>query len=431
MSDRTRHSLSRWLAGVRGRIVLTVLVISAVLYSLLATVGFLLVQRNGEAAVRERVTEVVDQLQDQRRSGVSTVRLATPDGVVAIAVAPGSEPPASKGEARVTRTVEDDGAVSVLVGRAALAPVTDSMRSLYRGLWIAVPFAVALTVVIAALATRRAFRPVEEITALAASITATDSTSRVPVPDSDDEIEHLAVTMNAMLDRLAAGRESQRRFTSDAAHELRTPLMALLAELEVAETQHTISDADLLRRLRQLAERLSHRVDDLVLLSTLDEEPPIDRRPTDLAALVRAEAATLPQDTTSVTVTIDGAATADVDPRLVGRAVRNLLVNARRHARACVLVTIGDDGERVIIDVDDDGPGIEPARRDVVLRRFARLDEARSADTGGAGLGLAIAASVAERHGGTLAIGAAPLGGARCTLTLTSRSESAEGISLR
>jgi signal transduction histidine kinase len=221
--------------------------------------------------------------------------------------------------------------------------------------------------------------------------------------------------MNAMLDRLASGREAQRRFTSDAAHELRTPLMALLAELELAGADPSTIEPALDERLHQLAERLSLRVDDLVLLSTLDEAPPLNRRPVDLAALARAEAATMPDQPA---VSVHGAATADADEPLVGRAVRNLLANARRHARSRVAVTISDDIGFATIDVDDDGPGIAPADRDTVIRRFARLDQARTADAGGAGLGLAIAASIADRHGGTLTLADSPLGGARCTLRL-------------
>src|SRR6478735_7993457 len=99
----SRPAIAPWTGGVRGQIVLTVLVVSAVLYSALATIAFLLIRDNGVEAVRERVTEVVDRLDAQLQAGVATVRLATPDGVVATAVLPGGEPQAASGEIRVTR----------------------------------------------------------------------------------------------------------------------------------------------------------------------------------------------------------------------------------------------------------------------------------------------------------------------------------------
>ena len=135
------------------------------------------------------------------------------------------------------------------------------------------PLGVLVTAVIAGLATRRALRPVSVITDLAATIEARDTTMRVPVPDTDDEIEHLARTVNEMLDRIAAGRAAQRQFTSDAAHELRTPLMALKGEIELAIRAPDDVDVTFLPRLEALGDRLARRVDDLVLLSTLDEEP--------------------------------------------------------------------------------------------------------------------------------------------------------------
>ena len=234
-----------------------------------------------------------------------------------------------------------------------------------------------------------------------------------------------------MLDRIAAGRHAQRRFTSDAAHELRTPLMALQGELELAaRTQQadvavdpgaTTPDPALVDRLRDLSDRLARSVDDLVLLSTLDEQPPVERRAVDLAEVARAEIAALAHGDGEPVISVEGAATADADQRLIGRAVRNLLANARRHAHGQINVLVEERGSLATIEVDDDGPGIRAVDREVVFRRFARLDEARDADGGGAGLGLAIVASVAERHGGTVAVTESPLGGARFTLSLPAR----------
>ena len=239
----------------------------------------------------------------------------------------------------------------------------------------------------------------------------------MPVPDTDDEVEHLARTVNEMLDRIAAGQQAQRQFTSDAAHELRTPLMALLGEIELARRSSAPPDPQLLARLDDLAQRLARRVDDLVLLSTLDEQPPLDRRPTDLLEVVRTEAAAMAVGDPAPAIAVVGhETTAVVDERLVSRAVRNLLSNACRHAAGTVRAEVDASGDRVWVHVDDDGPGVPAAERELVLRRFGRLDEARRVDSGGAGLGLAIAASVAQAHGGDVVVSDADLGGARISL---------------
>ena len=216
MSGRRRVRL---LSGVRGRVILTVLVVTACLYSLLGSIGFLYIADSGRNSIRERVASVLDQLEVGLRDGSGTVSITTPDGVEAVAVQPGDSPFAASDDVTVRRAVTIGNSSFDLVGHASQARLTDSLHSLYRGLWFGVPLGVLATAIIAGLATRRALRPVSVITDLAATIEARDTTMRVPVPDTDDEIEHLARTVNEMLDRIAAGRAAQRQFTSDAVYE--------------------------------------------------------------------------------------------------------------------------------------------------------------------------------------------------------------------
>jgi signal transduction histidine kinase len=186
---------------------------------------------------------------------------------------------------------------------------------------------VLLTATIAGLATSRALRPVSVITNMAHAVGGGDVSQRVPVPDTDDEIEHLAGTVNEMLDRIAAGRTAQRQFTSDAAHELRTPLMALQGEIELAMRSPSDVDAVFLTRIDSLTKRLAHRVDDLVLLSTLDEQPPLRLDTIDVLEVVNAEAAAMPAGPSSPEIEIVGAPlVARIDERLLARAVRNLML---------------------------------------------------------------------------------------------------------
>lgn len=401
--------------GVRGRVTFTVFAVTAVLYSVLGTFGFAQIASSGRDAIRERIGEVLDELEVSARSGLGTVNLSTPDGVSAT-VFDGSAsitPPAG-GQLQVVRRSTILGRPVQLVGISSEARLTDSLRSLYRALWIAIPLASVVSALMAGLATRRALRPVGAITELADTIGESMNGARVPVPDTGDEIERLATTVNSMLDRIEAGRNTQRQFTSDAAHELRTPLMALQGELELAAGHHAVVDDALLDRLAGLSRRLSDRIDDLVLLSTLDEARPLVLVPASLLDIVREEAsALLPRASVS-----GDALVIELDRALVARAVRNLLANAGRHATAHVAAAVQRDGDRLWLHVDDDGRGVDPASSSDVFRRFSRLDEARNSDGGGSGLGLAIVASVAAAHRGDVAVARSPLGGARVSMWL-------------
>jgi signal transduction histidine kinase len=403
------------LLGLRAQVALLVLAVTACLFSLLGAVGFLQIAHSGRDAIHQRVATVVDILAAQLRAGTHTVRLATPDGVVAtvIGATPPTDIPAGH-EITVQRTITISGTTIRLEGQASDVALADSLHSLHTALWIGIPIAAILSAVLAGYAAHRALRPVAGITRQVEQIGPTDTTSRVPVPATGDEIDHLAGTVNSMLDRIAAGRLTQQRFTSDAAHELRTPLMALQGEIELARA-HTISTDDaFLARTETLTSRLASRVDDLILLSTLDEAPPLTRAPTNVTELVHTEAAAMPKP---IDVIGGPDISADIDHNLIARAVRNLLVNACRHAQHVTATVINED-DAVIIRIDDDGPGIDPTQRERIFQRFARTDDARDTETGGAGLGLAIVSSIANAHHGHTTITTSPHGGARFTLTL-------------
>lgn len=408
------------LTSLRGRVTLAVLAVTSCLYSLLGSLGFLQIAYSGREAIRDRIDQVLDQLELGVTTGGSAVGVDTADGVSADVYGPGSSaPPEQPGEMQVVRSVEVEGAVVTLVGSASEARLTDSLESLYRGMWVGIPLAAVVSAVAAGLATKRALRPVGAITTLAASI-GTDDLRRVPVPDTADEIEQLARTLNAMLDRIDAGTAAQRQFTSDAAHELRTPLMALQGEVELAARSTDTVDPELFGRLDQLLQRLGARVDDLLLLATLDEGRTAQRSTTGLAALAGAEA-----DDLGLDVIIDGDADVSIDAALIRRAVRNLLANAARYRRNEVRVLIEQAADRVWVHVNDDGPGVPEEQRDAVFDRFTRLDHSRHTHTGGAGLGLAIVQSVADAHDGGTACTESPLGGARCSLWLPAATTAA------
>ena len=160
-------------------------------------------------------------------------------------------------------------------------------------------------------------------------------------------------------------------------------------------------------------------VEDLLLLARADEHVPLSRAPVDLDDLAFEEGHRL-RSTTSLQVDTSGVGAARVqgDADALRRVLRNLGENAARHASSRIDIALGERGGDVVLTVDDDGPGIPESERDRVLERFVRLDEARSRDDGGSGLGLSIVDEVVRAHGGSISISQSPLGGARIQVTL-------------
>lgn len=280
------------------------------------------------------------------------------------------------------------------------------------------------------LVTRRALRPVEGIRGEMAAITAsTDLSRRVPEPATRDEVARLARTTNETLTALEESVERQRRFVADASHELRSPIASLRTQLEVAAAHPELLDLD-----GAVADtvRLQHLAADLLLLARLDagEEPA--GKPVALGTLVRkdverrnaeggtggAEGAEGPGGRVAVVAGELADATVSGSRSQLERVLGNLLDNAARHAAGRVDVRVRREGAWAVLEVADDGEGVPPADRERIFERFVRLDDARSRDEGGAGLGLAIVRDVVVRHGGTIGVAEAPGGGALFTVRL-------------
>ncbi|MEU8172460.1 HAMP domain-containing sensor histidine kinase [Microbispora hainanensis] len=251
---------------------------------------------------------------------------------------------------------------------------------------------------------RKALMPVEAITNKLARITATDLSQRVPVPKYHDEIRRLAETANQTLDRAEAAVERQRRFASDASHDLRSPLTAMRTEIEEA-LLHS-EDADWTatgHALLSSCDRLQALVTDLLQLARLDSGAPPPCEPVDLGGLVARE---LDRRSRKVEVVRHLASGVVVigDRLALARLLNNLLDNGERHAVSRITVTVRREDGTGVLEALDDGAGIPPDQRELVFQRFTRLDAARTKDAGGTGLGLSIARQIAQRHGGTLTI---------------------------
>jgi signal transduction histidine kinase len=243
---------------------------------------------------------------------------------------------------------------------------------------------------------------------------------RVPVPGNRDEIRMLATSVNTALDRLSAACGQLRRFTSDASHEVRSPLTAIRAEVEEALMYPDDTDwPEVGQAVLAAVDRLQLLVTDLLFLARLDAGPSLTCDPTDLAQLVEADL-DLRSSPVKVVRRLQKGVLARCDRPRITRLLANLMDNAERHATSQITVTVRAEESSAILEVADDGAGIAPDVRETVFERFTRLDTARDRGAGGAGLGLAIAAQIAEVHGGTLTIQDSERG-ARFVLSLPRR----------
>jgi len=296
--------------------------------------------------------------------------------------------------------------------------IDTAQDTMVRLMLIGIPMLLLLIAALTWLAMGRALRPVEAIRAEFAEITAHDLHRRVPDQHTGDEISRLAATMNATLDQLQRAVERLRTFTSDASHELRGPLTTLFTRLELAAARPGTADwPPIAAESIHDVEQLRQIVDDLLLLARLDAGHVLHQDTFTLSDVVRQATRNhhVQLQDSSAGQPLRGSRTAML------RLVTNLIDNATRYARSTVAVQLHCAAGHLILEVLDDGPGIDAADRARVFDRFFRLDEARTrTDGGGTGLGLAIAREIATAHDGTLTAEEPEPGhhGARLVLTV-------------
>ena len=286
---------------------------------------------------------------------------------------------------------------------------------------------------------RLGLRPLEDIEGTAAQITAGDLSHRVRNDDERTEVGRVGKALNVMLERIdeafterraseaqaRASEQRMRRFVADASHELRTPVAAVRAYSELyrlGADERPEDLARLLSRIEHEAARMGVLVDDLLLLTRLDEGRPLERARVDLGAIasdaVAAARAVDPER--DIELGVVGSIEVIGDPGRLRQVVDNLLANVRSHTPGgspVRVVVSSDEGGHAVVEVADRGPGIDPADAIHVFERFYRADPSRTrggdgADPHGAGLGLAIVAAIADAHGGTAEIANRDGGGA-------------------
>lgn len=287
---------------------------------------------------------------------------------------------------------------------------TAPLRELQVYFAIFIPAALGLAWILGQVFVRRTLLPVEEIRRRAERISRDNVSERVPEPRIAGEFLNLARTFNEMLDRLQKAIEDLQNFAADAAHELRTPLANLRAEVETA-LQHPQSQEDHVRTLSSVLEevsRMSRIVTDLLTLARLDmRQYALKREDVPLAPLLLEAKETweAPAKEQGISIHVEAQ---DIqvrgDPDALRRILMNLVENAIKYNRPGGRVTLsverGDGKAR--LQVADTGIGISPEHLSRLFRRFYRVDKARSRESGGSGLGLAICKSFVEAHGGKI-----------------------------
>jgi two-component system sensor histidine kinase MtrB len=272
-----------------------------------------------------------------------------------------------------------------------------------------------------ALASRRAVQPLEQVAGAATRIAGGELTTRLPATD-DPDLVGIVASFNSMVDALAARIERDARFVGDVSHELRSPLTTLVTSVEVLggrREELSPRGREALALVEGELSRFRRTLDDLLQLARLDGAAVSESaRPVSLTALVREVMADGGRPEELLAVDAEAGTTVRGDKTSLERAVRNLLDNADRHAGGPCAVGVERRDGAVLVTVDDAGPGVAPEDRERIFERFARGPRAARGSLAGAGLGLAIVAETAARHGGAAWCSDGPDGGARFTLSL-------------
>jgi len=312
---------------------------------------------------------------------------------------------------------------------APLRPAYAEMRTARLLIWWRSLLVLAVVIATGAWLARRALRPVADIASKAQEIGQDIGGRRLPHPGTDDEIGQLVSTLNEMLERLEQTMDAHRRFTADAAHELRSPLSRLRSELEIALRQTRTAEEyqAVIRSGLDEAERMTDLTVALLTLARLDggESPRVRSADAGVTTDAFAAAAARLEDEArrlGVNVVLESSPRLEVavPSGLLLLLVDNLLQNAIKFSPAGGTVRaagVACDGE-AILSISDQGPGVPPEHAARIFDRFYRVDPARSAAVPGVGLGLSICRAIVDRYRGSLDVAPSPGGGSTFSVRL-------------
>lgn len=322
--------------------------------------------------------------------------------------------PGIDGAARMlARPVRTRGQTLVVVAGVSLTDRDEALSGLVTTLLVGGPIAVLVASAIGYLVATAGLRPMEAMRRRAMRVSLDHNGERLPLPHAHDEVRRLGETLNEMIARLQASFQRERRFVADASHELRTPLSVLKIELESAlrTVAHDAEVRESLVAALEETDQMTQLADDLLLIArATDGRLPVRPEELDVGELLEHTrqrfADRAHEHGREIAVEVRGAPRARLDPLRGRQALGNLVDNALRHGTGDIRLSARQDGEAIEIEVSDEGSGFSGQLATRAFERFARGDGARSG--GGAGLGLAIVRGIAEAHGGTATIVAAP-----------------------
>lgn len=294
----------------------------------------------------------------------------------------------------------------------SLEPVEESTRELRLLLLWSAPFLLLLIGGSAYWMTRQALTPVDRMTQAASFISVHNLQHRLPIPGARDELKRLAVAWNEMLSRLEESVGRMRRFTADAAHELRTPLTAMrtTAELALRRPRSSEEYKQALAQVVTISESMTQLADDLVMLARADEaQSPASLEHIDLARIIRSvltdmEPLFAARQQRVSTEFLAESALITGSPADIRRMTGAIVENATKYTPSggAIEITLEATPDGYALEVTDSGPGIPGEALDRIFDRFYRVDPSRDRQTGGYGLGLAIARQIAVAHSGRI-----------------------------
>jgi two-component system, OmpR family, heavy metal sensor histidine kinase CusS len=325
---------------------------------------------------------------------------------------PTGAPAAAANYRILRRQFTSGGEVFNLETGAPIGDVLHTLELLRLLLWSLIPVVVGIACVGGAWLSRRALKPVQDITAAALTISIENLSDRLPVPGTGDELARLTEVLNSMLARLEAAVKTLSRFVADASHEFRTPLAVIrtTAELALRRTRAPEAYRDSLQEIAAEAERMTQMVEDLLVLARSDTgavEMPFE--PVDIRDVLRDVFAGIhrlaEQRQVRLLPELGGrAAMISGNRPALHRLFLVLLDNALKYSRAGgdVLVTVHRGDSVVSVTIEDFGIGISAADLSHIFERFYRADRARG--DGGHGIGLSLADSIARAHGAKIEV---------------------------
>lgn len=275
---------------------------------------------------------------------------------------------------------------------------------------------------------RKAFRPLEEIIATADTINeGADLSARVQVPAGNNEFTRLARTFDQMFARLEDSFEAEKQFTSDASHELRTPISVIKGacaySLKYDETME--EQRENIVMIQRQAEKMAAMVSDLLHMTRLDQGTErMHLEKADLGEILREVCGEQPDTGQQLHMEAEEQVTAQVDRTLISRLLQNLITNAAKYGRpdGNIWVSLKTAGGEILLSVKDDGIGISPEHQEKIWQRFYQADPSRSGDSG-VGLGLSMVKKIAELHGGYMTLESVSGAGSTFTFHLPREEE--------